>query len=650
MADRPPARIGYLGSQQDQTNIENLLAQSVTDGYDFVVLPLSKPRLRERIQQQISASAISRLPQASATQLLDSDVNITTLGAATRAWIEPDSKDDLAASISKEILHREIEYASYCGIPHIILPAPKRRHRIVQYAQALKSALGCSTHAQVSVHLPISEEDFQSSPTLEKTIQSDPLSLWEVWNTIRSVCDYHPRLSVALQIPPRLPVNPVVLNRWFTEPIKALVISSNTFLSNAKGFPVLSKTHQLMITRFMALNPFVILQDTDTLERNGGKLSYLQYIRYLHRSIPPSTATERFTAGYQDFLQTPLQPLMDNLESMTYEVFEKDPVKYSLYEKAIHKALSARPKNGLVIVAVVGAGRGPLVTCTLRAARELGRTIELFAIEKNPNAFVTLQRRKAEEWGERVQLVRSDIRSWDPPILVDILISELLGSFGDNELSPECIDGAQRVLNPDRGISIPASYTAHITPIMTPKLYANISKYTAPSPYDTPYVVLLTAFDSLSNETAQIWEFQHPNLSIVPENLKDNVHNRRSGKASFHVGDAGVVHGIAGYFEAVLYGDIELSIRPNSIDKKNKDMISWFPIFFPLKTPIYVPQNCDIQVMFWRETDGRKVWYEWIVEVFMNVTGSDGFMTGRKIKISMSDLHNAGGKGSHIGM
>lgn len=33
----------------------------------------------------------------------------------------------------------------------------------------------------------------------------------------------------------------------------------------------------------------------------------------------------------------------------------------------------------------------------------------------------------------------------------------MLGSFGDNELSPECLDGAQRFLKQD-GISIPASY------------------------------------------------------------------------------------------------------------------------------------------------------------------------------------------------
>lgn len=46
-----------------------------------------------------------------------------------------------------------------------------------------------------------------------------------------------------------------------------------------------------------------------------------------------------FARGYEDYLQCPLQPLMDNLESQTYEVFEKDPVKYSQYEKAMHLAI-----------------------------------------------------------------------------------------------------------------------------------------------------------------------------------------------------------------------------------------------------------------------------------------------------------------------
>lgn len=34
-----------------------------------------------------------------------------------------------------------------------------------------------------------------------------------------------------------------------------------------------------------------------------------------------------------------MQPLADNLESQTYEAFEKDPVKYAQYERAVVKAL-----------------------------------------------------------------------------------------------------------------------------------------------------------------------------------------------------------------------------------------------------------------------------------------------------------------------
>jgi protein arginine N-methyltransferase 5 len=33
---------------------------------------------------------------------------------------------------------------------------------------------------------------------------------------------------------------------------------------------------------------------------------------------------------------------MDNLESQTYEVFEKDPVKYSEYQRAIYTAMLDR--------------------------------------------------------------------------------------------------------------------------------------------------------------------------------------------------------------------------------------------------------------------------------------------------------------------
>ena len=70
-------------------------------------------------------------------------------------------------------------------------------------------------------------------------------------------------------------------------------------------------------------------------------------------------------------------------------------------------------------------------------------------------------------------IVAADMRHWQAPEKADILVSELLGSFGDNELSPECLDGAQRFLSQD-GISIPAAYTSFIQPVTTFKLWNDV--------------------------------------------------------------------------------------------------------------------------------------------------------------------------------
>ena len=60
--------------------------------------------------------------------------------------------------------------------------------------------------------------------------------------------------------------------------------------------------------------------------------------------------------------------------------------------------------------------------------------------------FCSLENKKADMWGDVVTIHYGDMREWNPSEKADIIISELLGSFGDNELSPECLDGAQKCL------------------------------------------------------------------------------------------------------------------------------------------------------------------------------------------------------------
>lgn len=76
---------------------------------------------------------------------------------------------------------------------------------------------------------------------------------------------------------------------------------------------------------------------------------------------------------------------------------------------------------------------------------------------------------ESERW-DNVSLVFSDMRAWKPAELADIMVSELLGSWGDNELSPECLDGAEKCLKSD-GISIPSDYHSFAAPISCSRLW-----------------------------------------------------------------------------------------------------------------------------------------------------------------------------------
>lgn len=119
-----------------------------------------------------------------------------------------------------------------------------------------------------------------------------------------------------------------------------------------------------------------------------------------------------------------------------------------------------------IIVMYFGAGRGPLIRRALSAAKTTGAVIKVIALDKNPNAIVTLRNMIVDEnLEDQVTLVAGDMRSVNSGQLKgDILMSELLGSFGDNELSPECLIPTEKYLNPG-GIYIPWAYTNFVIPL-----------------------------------------------------------------------------------------------------------------------------------------------------------------------------------------
>lgn len=318
------------------------------------------------------------------------------------------------------------------------------------------------------------------------------------------------------------------------------------------------------------------------------------------------------------------------MNSEAYEVFEEDKIKYKLYTTAIRAAIEKLSHLPFLYVtmfistyfiirriAVCGAGRGPLVLPLIKASSCLP-SMKIFIVEKNPNAIITYnlfvhthniilifaaaRLLHKYEHVKEVEIIHEDMRNWKPKAgPLHLIITELLGGFGDNELSPECIQGIERLLDPD-GIIIPQSYSSWIEPIYSPIIRQNILNVQKGStdPFQTPYTCQLE-FHQCPSEPKKVFSFFHPLES-------GSVPNSMSKELIFPIKEECLIDGLGGYFEANLCQEISLSILPKN---HTPNMASWFPLFFPLIEPLRARKGQTIHLHFKRENDGEKVWYSW---------------------------------------
>jgi len=241
---------------------------------------------------------------------------------------------------------------------------------------------------------------------------------WRLWNTLRtSIGDTaKSRLHVIVDLD-GLAAGDAMWNarfqRWFGESLSAVAMP--TALFNAGGNAgtagaALPSPLQEVCRHFFRYPQIKWLVYGPCQQGQN----YAQYRDHLDRirAGHPFSEEELFLLPSTDFLQRPMQPLQDQLHSANYALFEKDPVKYAQYEKAIRQALIDRHGDGgSVTLMVLGAGRGPLVDAAIRAAAGLTCKLKIFVVEKNPPAVVTLEHRARDDWsGHDVTIVKTDMR------------------------------------------------------------------------------------------------------------------------------------------------------------------------------------------------------------------------------------------------
>ncbi|VUZ57739.1 unnamed protein product, partial [Hymenolepis diminuta] len=592
-------------------NLQNQYQIGSKAGFAFVGVDLfppckNKPRSRQEIDELLPFVGSEDVHFENGMSMSECTVGYIS------EWIDCDSSDEEQSLISQYGLKKEIAWAVHLSLSAIHIPL--RHANNVKLAQVLTSFIKSQvTPCRFWITVPLCLQTDSAFEDNELSSQSS--SPWHWWNELVTLAGpvVSESLFLVLEMTLNLPEEGVI-SRWISEPVAALALSTNLFISNSKGFPILSRPHQTILRRFLKLNAQVIL--TGESWHGRGFVVYRQYVNWIWKcTCEARSSYEEQSLGYENRLQEPLQPLQDNLSSATYDVFQMDPYKYKAYEEAIYLALMSRsgfngfansegdditPAANKQIIYILGAGQGPFVDASLQASCRSGCPVRIYVVEKNHNALLTLKRRLQTEWAnEDVHLVPGDMRCLDNPPAekADIFVSELLGSFGDNELSPECLDGAQHMLKDD-GISIPVSYTSYIAPLQSQHIHINASRAESYSKFsnriqeasETPYVVRLTNCKILASPQ-KAFTFTHPRKDIATGS------NERYCCRTFTPKDDGVIHGIVGYFEAVLYENVTLSIHP---DRHSPNMFSWFPMVFPLNIAIPVKTGQDIKLHLWR--------------------------------------------------
>lgn len=631
----------------------------------FVVCSLFHPRLRRNPDpSKISSPRFSR-----SDMVLDRHDWVSNVIGTVSSWISCDCASDLVRKNSEAALRQEYSYSVHLGLQAIILP--RLSSNCPNFARILSSLLTPVTsttvgapYSTMQLWVKVSLSNSRNQPLQE---QSPSREGWEIWDRFRHTMGHEKRLCVVLDLSAmeKEDFDSKAMCRWLGEPVSAIILPVQAFFKSKQEKPILRQCYKSILIHFLKLPIHLIISGKSEFGQRSDFKAYVRQVeKWWKSNRKPPTLFDSFSKPFRDSLRSPLQPLVDDLESETYTVMEQDPVKYAQYELAIQRALEdfrgegeedggggegisskclrLQPKSkkarkitlarsggggGSVsgalergegrqnltkraVVVVVGPGRGPLIKAALSAAHVVGVPTVIYAIEKNPNAVITLKNRARTDNWTNVEIIQSDVRDWKPLELADIMVSELLGSWGDNELSPEVLDQAKKCLK-QSGVCIPASYTSFISPVVSSKLWNAardmdpLTTHERPSigrGLETPYVVHLHNCRVL-NAAQPIFSFVHPGEGAFAD-------NSRFATVSFEVEETVTIHGFAGFFDSVLYKDVGFSTVPET---HSPGMFSWFPMFIPLAAPVRLVAHSRLVAHFWRCVGPTKVWYEWMV-------------------------------------
>ena len=326
------------------------------DGYDYVTTRILLTDDDDRSARTDVAALESKWWRTSVVGVLD------VMGSSSMD--NNSSTNNKKRTTMETRIAQGLEWSVHMNLPAIWMPSPaslsgENNNDVFRYAAAVTRALPTLRDTQLWIPVSLDSDDDSTAfdcfyrltgyhPSIHACLVLEPMPLSTNTNISVYVADLLRRLHV-----------------WIgAAPVAAVVLPTDMFLTNKRGFPTLSRRRTRWSCRrccsasgapsrcWCGPTTSTSLSNSSSSNNNltpaqlgtSQTLPHWQYLQHFRRSRAEltrslDTATAHMEHDYLDSLQSPLQPLADHLENETYEVFEKDPVKYARYQQAVLRAL-----------------------------------------------------------------------------------------------------------------------------------------------------------------------------------------------------------------------------------------------------------------------------------------------------------------------
>lgn len=169
-----------------------------------------------------------------------------------------------------------------------VMSSPSNQVSIFSLKKVQQILIMCLSSLQARYHvwlqMPMVSREYEAAQYQrngESTSSDDGESCgdetWHWWSRFRCLANFEKKLGLALELTANLPDSSSV-DRWLGEPVKCLVVSTDLFIRNKKGYPVLSKPHQSIIKKFLTQKVQIMISGS---MQHQEYRSYQQYMDHL---------------------------------------------------------------------------------------------------------------------------------------------------------------------------------------------------------------------------------------------------------------------------------------------------------------------------------------------------------------------------------